>query len=136
MKKTDLNYAAGLLDGEGSIMLTRATKGKTRSPHVSMTSTTIELLEFMQTLFGGHIVNKKTYSKHHKRAWSWQINYDGALAVCEVLLPYLKEPEKKRRAKIIVERYKSVTPKNGRYDKKILAEKQAFEREFFNADFA
>lgn len=132
MKKTDLNYAAGLLDGEGSIMLTSAVKGKHRSPHVSMTSTTYELLEFMQKMFGGYIVNKKTYAKHHKRSWSWQLNYNAAYNVCKVLLPYLKEPEKIRRAKLIVTRYKNVTPRNGKYTTEKLVERQAFEDEFFN----
>ncbi len=130
MKKTDLNYAAGLLDGEGSIMLSRASVGKTRCPHVSISSTTIELLEFMKNHFGGHIVNKKTYKAHHKQSWSWQIKYNAAYQFCETILPYLKEPEKKRRAKLIVNRYKSVTPRNGKYTYEMMRERKLFEQEF------
>ncbi len=131
MKKTDLNYAAGLLDGEGSIMLMSANKGKKKSPHVSMTSTTIELLEFMKENFGGYIVNKKTYKEHHKQAWAWQLSYDKAFFFCKKIAPYLREPEKKRRAELIVKRYKTVTPRNGKYTAEMLYERSLFEEEFF-----
>ncbi len=131
MKKTDLNYAAGLMDGEGSIMLTKITKGKHRAPNVAISSTTHELLEFMKELFGGHISNKKNYATHHKKSWVWQLSYNAAYNFCKIISPYLKEPEKKRRAELIVKLYKAVTPRNGKYTTQQLQERVLFEEEFF-----
>jgi len=124
-------YTAGLFDGEGTVTLSTA-NGKFRYPVVSVSSTTLCLLEFLQSRYGGHVSKHKTYQKHHLASWSWKARYDEALAFLEKVLPYLKEPEKRRRALLLTQYYKKVTCRNGRYSPKQLEEKLALEQQFFH----
>jgi hypothetical protein len=124
-------YAAGLFDGEGTVTLSTA-NGKFRYPVVSVSSTTLCLLEFLQTYYGGHISKHKAYKKHHAASWSWKARYDEALGFLEKVLPYLKEPEKRRRALLLTQDYKRVTRRNGRYSPEQLENKLALEQQFFH----
>ena len=45
---------------------------------------------------------------------------------------YLLEPNKKARADLILNKYKEVTPRNGRYSEEKLRQKLQFEEDFFN----
>jgi hypothetical protein len=131
MKATDLYYIAGLMDGEGSIMLTRAGKRKHRSPTISITMTTREILEYVQETLGGHISTITKRKEHWKQSWVWSAQYNMAYEAIKILAPYLREPEKKRRAELILRDYKRLTPRNGKYTTQLLEERQAFETEFF-----
>jgi hypothetical protein len=124
-------YAAGLFDGEGTVTLSTA-NGKFRHPVVSVSSTTLCLLEFLQTHYGGHVSTHKTYKAHHTASWSWKARYDEALAFLEKVLPYLKEPEKRRRALLLTQDYKKVTRRNGRYSPEQLEQKLNLEQRFFH----
>jgi hypothetical protein len=124
-------YAAGLFDGEGTVTLSTA-NGKFRYPVASVSSTTLCLLEFLQTHYGGHISKHKTYKKHHTASWSWKVRYDEALVFLEKVLPYLKEPEKRRRTLLLIQDYKRVTRRNGRYSSEQLEEKLTLEQRFFH----
>lgn len=125
-------YAAGLIDGEGTVSLIRNRKGKFRAPTVSMTSTTLELLSFMKGQYGGSIRRHRTYKDHHKQAWVWSIRYDRAIACLEQLLPHLKVPEKVYRARMLVFDYKQVTPRNGKYSPELLQLREEFDTQFFH----
>lgn len=131
MDNTIIAYAAGLIDGEGTITLTKQGKGKTRSAAVTMSSTTIELLEFMKSHFGGHIIKLKSTNPNWKQAWHWQISYNRSLEVLELVAPYLLEPRKRQRAELILLKYKAVTPRNGQYTSELLEDRVQFETEFF-----
>lgn len=48
------------------------------------------------------------------------------------ILPYMKEPEKIKRAQLIVNEYKQLTPRNGKYSKEQLSKKLNFEERFFH----
>ena len=85
-------YAAGLIDGEGSISLLKARKNETfRHPVIEISNTTYELLQFMKTTFGGSISSHKTYKKHYKPSWSWKLHYDAAISCLEQITPFLLE---------------------------------------------
>ena len=133
MENNDLAYAAGLMDGEGTVTLTKyRAADKFRTPSATMSSTTLCLLEFMQNSFGGHIVNHKTYKAHHKQSWSWQLRGDSTLEFLKLVLPFMREPAKIRRANLLLSRYKLVTVRNGKYTEEQLAAKQQLEHEFFH----
>jgi hypothetical protein len=126
-------YAAGLIDGEGSISLLKANKNETfRHPVIEISNTTYELLQFMKTTFGGSISSHKIYKKHHKPSWSWKLHYDAAISCLEQITPFLLEPKKKRRAELILAEYKKVTLRNGRYNPQQIQEKFTFENQFFS----
>lgn len=60
-------YIAGIIDGEGSISLTRMHENEHRRPCISIASTDIELLGYIQSLSGGVINNKKNYKPDKHR---------------------------------------------------------------------
>jgi len=129
----DSIYAAGLVDGEGTITLSRLHAGdRFRAPVVSLSSTTLELVEFLRSTFGGAICKHKTYKLHHKAHWSWRVVRNGALEFLQTVGPFLKEPEKSRRARLLIEIYPKLTPRNGRYSARGLEEKLAFEDRFLH----
>lgn len=133
MTENEINlYTAGLFDGEGTItMFKNCSADIYRTPAVSLTSTTYELLAFLKEHFGGHISKQKTYKEHHKAAWTWKLIYNNALTFVEKILPFMKEPEKRRRALLLLNEYKSLTPRNGRYTQEQLTKKLEFENRFF-----
>lgn len=131
MKEDDV-YAAGLIDGEGSIMLLSSHRSKFKVPTISMTSTSYELIDFMQKTYGGVVCKHKTYKDHHKKSWSWRIRYNKVFNFISKILPYLKDGQKVRRARFLQAFYKKYTPRNGRYSEECLKKKKQLERVFFH----
>lgn len=126
-------YLAGLFDGEGTVTLTKdSTYDRFRIPVLSMSSTSLNLLELCKQTFGGSISKQKTYKDHHKQSWSWKVSNRRAIVAAEQLIPYIQEPAKKRRLQLIISTYLSVTQRNGRYNEEMLKAKLAFEHQFFH----
>ena len=125
-------YAAGLIDGEGSVMLIRTHKGKFRVPTISMTSTTRGLVLFMQRLYGGKIKRQPVRDEFHKPAWIWEIKYNACLSCAEHVLPYCIEDAKVRRLQLLTTRYKETTVRNGKYTEEAHRAKLLFEEEFMS----
>ena len=121
-------YAAGLIDGEGSIQLDKGSRF--RYPVVSMASTTYELLSFMKENYGGSISSKKLYKENHKESWSWCVTHDRAIDTLARVVVYLREPTKKRKAELILAEYKLLTPRNGKYTEEAARLKLDFENRF------
>jgi hypothetical protein len=130
MSKEDDIYAAGLIDGEGTITLSRLNKSEYRAPIVSVPSTTPALVTTMKAMFGGFI-SKKSNKEKHTPSQAWAARYDTAITCLERVTPYLREPEKIRRARLILNEYKKLTVRNGRYTEEQRAAKLDFERRFF-----
>lgn len=125
-------YAAGLVDGEGTITLSRNHRGANRIPVVSMTSTTPELVHAMRDEFGGQIRQHRTYRRNHSDSYIWSVRHDAAIRTIRRIRPYLRVSEKVRRADLVLTRYKAVTPRNGKYTPALLNARAAFEDEFFH----
>jgi hypothetical protein len=132
MKRDDLIYTAALIDGEGSVLLQHSRASERRSPAVTVPSTTWCFMVYLKKTFGGAVSSKRTYKKNHSKSWNWSVRYNGAIDLLRRVLPYLKHPEKKRRARLIVEHFKAVTPRNGRYTKIQAKRKAEFERAFLS----
>jgi hypothetical protein len=124
-------YAAGLFDGEGTVAFTRQHSAGFRAPMVSVPSCTFALVRFLKRTYGGNISTKRTYKAGHTKSYVWALRYDAALNFLAAVLPHLKEPEKLRRAKMLVEEYKGLTVRNGRYSPSQLRLKRQFEKRFF-----
>lgn len=125
-------YMAGLLDGEGTIGISRSdTKGRFRAPYISVTSTTPEIITWLHENFGGTVSKHKIYQDHHKQSWSWRLrNVPQVMTLLENVLPYMLEPEKIRRGRMLLDEYKVVTPRNGKYSSDMLTKKLEFESRF------
>jgi hypothetical protein len=128
-----LAYAAGIIDGEGTITLANNRNDTGfRHPVVSVSSTSQEILKFMKENYGGSISKHKTYKKSHKTSYSWKITFNDAIDFLFEVKLFLKEKEKLRRCKLIVGYYRDLTPKNGKYSSEIKERKLKLQEEFFH----
>jgi hypothetical protein len=121
---TEAAYAAGILDGEGSISLVRVHKNRYPSPQVSVSSTDRELLEWLQARFGGSIVRKRIYKSSHSQSYDWKVTDRKALRVLERLYPFPVIERKIRRCDLLLAEYLACTPRNGRYTAEQMERKQ------------
>jgi len=126
-----LAYMAGIIDGEGSVMLSHSSNPKYRAPIVSVSSTSYEILDWIKTNFGGHICSHKTYNEKHKSHWSWRLSNNVCIEILSLILPYMVEATKIYRASHIVNNYKKVTKRNGQYSEKEKLDKLDFEDQFY-----
>lgn len=135
MTEIEKAYIAGIIDGEGSIMLQRFHTNQYPAPCVSIASTTIELLTWLKDTIGyGVIIKKKNYNpEKHKLSYSFVIKHNNAIKLLEDIYPYLIIESKRKRAEMIITQYKALTPRNGRYTDEQLAKKELFYEEFINA---
>ncbi|HDK7161164.1 TPA: LAGLIDADG family homing endonuclease [Clostridium botulinum] len=127
-------YIAGIIDGEGSIMLLRFHNNQFPSPCISISSTTIELLEWIKSLTKiGTIKRKKNYNaEKHTDSFAYTIKYNDAINLLIQIEPYLVIKNKKAIARLIIKKYKSVTPRNGKYSDEMLKAKEEFYKEFIS----
>lgn len=81
-------YAAGIVDGEGCIIIARH-RGRT-TPTVSVSNTNRPLLEWLRERFGGSIHRVRRLERHHKPRWYWSCaGITRTLGLAEALLPYM-----------------------------------------------
>lgn len=104
MLETEKAYIAGIIDGEGSIMLQRIHKNEHPAPFVSIASTTLELLEWVKNTVGkGRIISKKNYNiEKHKDCYSYVLRRNDAIQLLNDIYPYLIINTKKKRAELII----------------------------------
>jgi hypothetical protein len=120
-------YLAGLIDGEGTITLTRLHRHENRRLVVSISNNDASLLKFVEEIIGaGKITTKKIYSDRHARSFTYQVASRQALDLLRHLVPYLKT-YKARRATLVLDDYLRLTPRNGRYTPEIAASRLEFE---------
>lgn len=123
-------YLAGLIDGEGSILLERNNPNEHRSPAVSISTTTPEIFEGFVENYGGSI-SKKKEREGALPAFQYKVRGNKALILLQDILPYLKLHKKINRANHLVNNYKNVTVRNGKYSEEKLKIKLQFEEDFF-----
>jgi len=133
MQDREAAYLAGIIDGEGTITLTRMHRKENRRPCITIASTDKELLLFVQTLSGGTLANKRNYKpKKHKDSFTLNIKKkESVLMILQAISKYLRVDKKRKRALWILNYYESVTPRNGKYSKETLKRKIEFEEQFF-----
>ncbi len=67
-------YLAGIIDGEGTITLTRTHRGENRRPVVSISSTELPLLEYVRLVVGaGKITNKRRTRTYHSPSFAYSL---------------------------------------------------------------
>jgi hypothetical protein len=94
---------------------------------VSISNNDASLLKFVKEKVGaGKITTKKTYSEHHARSFAYQISSRQALDLLHQISPYLKT-YKAERAKLVLNDYLRLTPRNGRYTPEVSVSRKEFE---------
>ncbi|MEJ0087743.1 MAG: LAGLIDADG family homing endonuclease [Pseudomonadota bacterium] len=84
-------YIAGLIDGEGTITLTRLPAHENRRLVVSIASTEIQLLQSVVESFGaGKIRRKRASSSPHNPSFCYAVTSRQALSLLRQVLPYLR----------------------------------------------
>ena len=100
-----LAYLAGIIDGEGSVMIKRhrvdSKRGFRFELAVSVTNTALWLLELLKLNFGGRIDRQKQKKPIHKPCWIWRIDGPSAESCLKALLPFLQL--KKAQAELALE---------------------------------
>ena len=123
-------YLAGLIDGEGTITLTRVHTHENRRLIVSISNNDVSLLTFAKTTIGaGKITTKRTYSERHALSFTYQISSRQALDLLKQVTPFL-QTYKASRAKLALIDYLRLTPRNGRYTPELSASRREFESQF------
>jgi len=132
LSDTEAAYVAGIIDGEGTITLTRIHRGENRRPVVSISSTELQLLVYVRSVIGaGRINGKARARRHHSPSFAYCISSRQALSLLQQVSPYLKT-YKAGRASLLLRHYVQLTPRNGRYSAEQLAAKGSFEKRFFD----
>lgn len=127
LSATEAAYVAGIVDGEGTITLTRVHRGEGRRPVVSISSTELPLLQYIRSIIGaGRITGKITAHSHHSPSFAYVISSRQALALLARISGYLRT-YKLQRCRLLLDEYISVTPRNGRYTPAQRAAKEIFE---------
>jgi len=126
LRAADAAYIAGLIDGEGSITLTRRHSSDQRQLVVAISNTEHALLAFVQTIVGaGRITSKARYCEHHSASYAYAISNRQALKLLRQIEPYLRS-YKSRRAKLVLKDYVRLTPRNGKYTRDTLKARTRF----------
>lgn len=119
-------YTAGFLDADGSIRLSRDRASQpeyTRFPTVEFYNCDISILEKIKDRWGGNIKGNKSKNPNYNVSYTLTLNYDNAYNLLEDVLPYMMHQKKAYRAKLIVEQYKQLTPRNGKYTEEMINKK-------------
>jgi hypothetical protein len=123
------SYVAGLIDGEGTVTLCRRHSNENRQLVVSVANTELPILQFLIDHIGtGKITRKRAVSAQHTPSFCYSISNRQALDLLGQVAPYLRS-YKRLRTKLILARYKSVTPRNGKYSSAARINRALFERE-------
>ena len=100
------HYVAGIIDGEGSLMLTwkwsgayKGTRPKYIGPIIAVTNTNEHLITLLAAQFKGNVCPQKWLSKQNanwKPAWTWSVrSWKLVKGVLDFIEPYLivKQPQ-------------------------------------------
>lgn len=130
LSSEDAAYLAGLIDGEGTITLSRRHANERRQLVVSISSTEPALVQWALDVSGvGKVTGKKTTSPKHAPGLTYSVSNRQALDLLRQLSPYLRS-YKRQRAKLAIVHYLALTPRNGKYSRQMTAAREQFERDF------
>src|SRR5262245_34637563 len=121
-------YLAGLIDGEGTVTLSRKHAAEMRHLVVSISNTELRILEFALVSVGaGKLTRKRTSKAHHTPSYAYTLWNRQALALLAQIEPYLRS-YKRERAQLALTDYRRLTPRNGKYTDTMRSARDVFER--------
>lgn len=89
MSRTMSAYAAGLIDGEGCILINHSGGTYRAAVTVGMTSKALVVLERMKRCYGGSIKCSREATDRWDSAWAWTVAGVNARALLHDVAPYL-----------------------------------------------
>ncbi len=88
MKKTDLAYTAGIIDGEGCIGIQKTTYAN--AIYVAVVNTNEWLIRWLRFCYGGNIRIEKSRGPNNKPQFRWAIHTKQAGEFLKLVSPYLR----------------------------------------------
>lgn len=106
MNERDLSYTAGIVDGEGSICMSKIRRPPFKRGYcitliVSVSNTDEGLIRWLNSSYDGSITVHKNKDGTRKPLWIWCVASTKALKFLEMVGPYLHV--KKRQAQVAIE---------------------------------
>ena len=130
MKKHSFVYVAGIIDGEGCLIISKSDRGSYDNYYgrIHVKNTDRRLMKWLVEHFGGNIHVHKPKSEKHSIAYSWY--FSGNAKSKEIFLlaimPYLII--KREQAKVLVEFFRLSEQKCPELRKKLFQQMQALNR--------
>jgi hypothetical protein len=91
LKPEVASYIAGLIDGEGTVTLSRRHANEHRQLVVSIANTELPLLKFvLDQASTGKITRKRTVSNSHTPSYCYSISNRQAISLLQQIAPYLQ----------------------------------------------
>lgn len=115
MQTTQHAWAAGFIDGEGTVLVRRS---KSRGyvgyvGYVQAVQIDLEPLERLVRIFGGTIYQKKRMNENHHQCWVWMLTKQAEIErALDAMAPYLTV---KRRAASLVRNWRRFSGKCSRF---------------------
>ena len=114
MRDTDWAYLAGIIDGEGSIFLSKNNGGKSVQPHVVVAMSTPQPIKWVYRTFGGHYKRRWMEARGispegYRYTWGFH-SQEGTYLICLGMLPYLKL--KRSKAKEVIRYFEGKQQQN------------------------
>ena len=106
LSKIDIAYMAGIVDGEGSITAYVTQRTRIR---LTVTNTSLELMKWMVSRFGGSFYTKAKKEERNMQAYGWEVACKKAEKALRLLLPFLVI--KKRQAELALQIQDTITIK-------------------------
>lgn len=115
-KEIDLAYAAGIIDGEGSIGVysnkdKRVTLGKKFRLTVQVGMSDPQPIDFLHYVFGGSSTTVNGRQSGYRLRYLWALSTQQAKGFLIAILPYLKG--KREQAEVAIQFQKHLRPKGG-----------------------
>ena len=91
MKKTEIAYLAGLIDGEACVSLEKKSKRHNGlRPVIEIAMTCEKTIKYIHSITKrGTVRPKKVSRKHYKPVWRWSVRYNDARFIASMVLPFL-----------------------------------------------
>jgi hypothetical protein len=87
----DAAYLAGLIDGEGTVTLTRVHRNRQRGLVVAISNTERDILDYVREVVGcGTISNKRRSQGNHTPSFVYHLSDRRALSLLEQISPFMK----------------------------------------------
>ena len=123
----ELAYIAGLLDADGSFILSKVEDGR-YTPSVAFTNCHLPTVERIQSRFGGHISKKRVVLDSHTQCYWLQIRESNDVVnACEMLKPYVSQ--KAQKLLLVQEYAQSILDNQG---KKLSEEIKAYRKGIYD----
>ena len=131
LQDTEAAYIAGLVDGEGTITLSRRHRNENRQLVISISNNEKAILDYVLDITGiGVITKKRKSAEHHATNFSYKASNRQAYCLLQQISPHLKS-YKRNRAIFILDKYLCLTARNGKYTKQMEKERERFITDFF-----